>query len=135
MPFNVTTGEYSDADPVHPVDASATPGVQAQSATAGLLTSADQGAVMDNQGMFAAQARAGEGDARAAMAQAMDARHAAMAHYAQDILPQGSSYGDAMALPPVPSNALPPAQSSLYPYGGLEPVPAQAGYEDAAYGT
>jgi hypothetical protein len=40
-----------------------------------------------------------------------------------------------MTLPPVDANAVPPAQSSLYPYSGMEPTPAAAGFEDPAYGT
>jgi hypothetical protein len=68
-----------------------------------------------------------EADCRAAQAAGQDARNAMLAHYSADILPQGSSYGDPVGLPPVPAAAVPPAMSDDYPYSGLEPTPASAG--------
>ena len=41
-------------------------------------------------------------------------------------LPQGGHIGDAMDLPEVPDNALPPALSDEYPFAGMEPTPAAA---------
>jgi hypothetical protein len=40
-----------------------------------------------------------------------------------------------MDLPPIPDNALPAALSYGYPYPGLEPTEAAAGFEDPEYGT
>jgi hypothetical protein len=36
-----------------------------------------------------------------------------------------------MVLPPVPSTALPAPQSDEYPFGGMEPTPAAAGFAGA----
>jgi hypothetical protein len=90
---------------------------------------------MPTTAMNLEQQRQGEAAAAAAMADGMAAEHGRRTHYAQDILLQGTSYGDAMVLPQVPANALPPASSDLYPYSGMQPVPAAAGFEDPAYGT
>jgi hypothetical protein len=57
---------------------------------------------------------------------------AADARYLQlqsDTYGQGSHIGDLMDLPVVPANAVPPSQSDLYPYAGMEPTPAGAGFE------
>jgi hypothetical protein len=71
---------------------------------------------------------AGIGDVAAAQAAGMSAEHDRRAHYAQDVLPVGASYGDAVNLPPVPAAAVPPAMSDEYPYAGMEPTPAAAGF-------
>ena len=75
----------------------------------------------DTVGEFQAQMHADVADVAAAQAAGMAAEHGRRDHYATDILPTGSAYGDAMALPPVPDNALPPAASYGYPYAGMEP--------------
>jgi hypothetical protein len=58
----------------------------------------------------------------------MDARSAMLAHYSQDILPQGAAYGDDLPLPPVPANAVPSEGSDLHPWSGDEPVPSGVGF-------
>jgi hypothetical protein len=58
----------------------------------------------------------------------MDARTSMLGHYQTAILPQGSSYGDAMVLPLVPPNAVPTEASDAYPYSGMEPTPAGVGF-------
>jgi hypothetical protein len=68
-----------------------------------------------------------EADIAAAQAAGHAAELGRRDHYNRDILPQGSSYGDEMALPPVPANAVPAEASDLYPWSGMEPTPASAG--------
>jgi hypothetical protein len=46
-----------------------------------------------------------------------------------DTYGQGSTIGDIMSLPVVPTMVVPAADSSLYPFSGLEPTPAAAGFE------
>jgi hypothetical protein len=70
-----------------------------------------------------------EADVRGAMASGMSAEHQRRDHYGADVLPQGASYGDPMALPAVPANIVPSEGSDLYPWGGSEPVPAGAGLD------
>jgi hypothetical protein len=79
-------------------------------------------------GEYAAPLAASERDIATAQASGMSAEHQRRGHYGQDILPQGAAYGDAMTLPPVPANAVPSEASDLYPYPGLEPTPASAGF-------
>jgi hypothetical protein len=86
-----------------------------------------QGGVADTTGMFGEQQRQGAADAAAAMSAGMSAENDRRHHYATDILPQGTAYGDVVNLPDVPDNAVPAANSSLYPWSGLEPTPADAG--------
>jgi hypothetical protein len=69
-----------------------------------------------------------EADIRAAQTSGQNARNAMLAHYSQDILPQGAAYGDPMALPVVPANAVPTEASDAYPYSGMEPTPAGVGF-------
>src|SRR6516162_1314803 len=53
----------------------------------------------DTMGEYAGPLAASERDIATAQAAGMDARNAMLAHYSADILPRGSSYGDAMTLP------------------------------------
>lgn len=126
---DVASGGFeAHGDTVHPIDASATPGVQAPTAIAPNASAREQGAVWDGTADFAAVASAGEADCQAAMDAAMDTRNAMLGHYQAGILGLGSPAIDEMQLPPVPDTATPPSQSDLYPWGGLEPVPAGVGF-------
>jgi hypothetical protein len=121
--LHVESGELTPApDPVQPYDPGISPGVAPPTQTAGLLTPADQGAVFDCAGDQSGRLGGYEADIRAAQAAGQDARNAMLAHYSQDVLPQGASYGDPMAIPEVPAYTVPPASSSLYPFSGDEPV-------------
>jgi hypothetical protein len=129
VPFDITTGLYSEANPVHPLDPSATPGVQAPTAIAPNADAREQGGVWDGTADFAAQADAGAADAAAAMSQAMDAKLGSMAHYQDPLLSLGGHTGDLMDIPVVPAAAVPPSDSFLYPFGGDEPTEESAGYD------
>jgi hypothetical protein len=111
-----------------PYDPGASPATAGPSLIAGQQTPADQGPVFDAEGDQSSRLGGYEADIRAAQMTGQDARNAMLQHYHQDILPQGSSYGDEMALPVVPAAALPPASSGGYPWPGDEPVvPPSAG--------
>src|ERR1017187_5132940 len=124
MPFDIATGTYSEAPSVLPLDPSpATAGV---TAVAAAPSPADQTPVMPYTAMASQDRAAGEADAAAAMAAGMAAEGDRRNHYETDIMPMGAAYGDAMDLPVVPTNAVPPAMSDDYPYAGQEPTPADA---------
>lgn len=117
--MDIATGTPEDHPTPLPLDPSASPAVVAPTAIAssGMV----QGGVAANT--FASQAAAGEAQAAAAMHSGMSADADRRAHYQADIQPQGADYGDALLLPPVPANALPPAsEPGLFPYQGDEPV-------------
>ena len=100
MGTDIATGASGPTpDPVHPLDASATPGVQAPTATAGQQTPADQGPVRDLAGERLSQLAASEQDIAAAMHSGMTAETDRRSGYAADILPIGTAYGDLMDLP------------------------------------
>lgn len=71
---------------------------------------------------YPAQMAGVEADVAAAQAAGMAADSGRRAHYEADMLPQGTAYGDPVALPVVPANAVPAEGSALYPYSGDEPV-------------
>jgi hypothetical protein len=124
----IETGASESHPTPLPVDTSHTPRV----APPAPVASVPNGPTIpgrDTTGEYQAQLRAGEGDVRAAQAAGMTAEHGRRDHYGSDVLPAGASYGDLMSLPPVPDNAVPPANSFGYPFPGLEPTPAQAGSE------
>ena len=131
--MHISTGTQEDHPTPLPLDDSGLPGVAPVTATAASGT--QQGGVMDATSMFAEQRDQGEADVRAAQAFGMSAETGRRDHYSQDVLPQGASYGDPMNIPPVPANAVPAEDSYLYPYSGMEPTPAAAGFDDPAYGT
>lgn len=58
-----------------------------------------------------------EADVAAAQAAGQAAELGRRQHYAQDILPQGTSYGDAMDLPVVPEQVTSPTAGFLYGQG------------------
>lgn len=126
--MRIETGTPEDHPTPLPIDTSATPGVVA--ATPMYPSGSQQGGVLaDTSGVdFTA-------DAAAAMAYGMAADAERRGRYAAAMAPLGASAGDAMDLPPVPAAAVPPAMSDLYPYSGMEPTPAAAGFDDPAYGT
>ena len=116
-----------------PYDPGASPGV----ADPGLRVpgGSGQGAVADVTGQRLSQLAAAEADIAAAQSAGMAADAGRRQHYLASQTPLGASAGDQMTLPPVPSAAVPPAMSDLYPYSGMEPTPAAAGFEDPEYGT
>jgi hypothetical protein len=114
-------------------DPAATPGVQRPTQAFPGNELGEQGGVAPTTGMFAEQAAAGTADCSAAMSSGMSADGARRDHYAGTLAT--GSYGDQPVIPDVPAAALPPASSSGYPYAGMEPTPAAAGFEDPAYGT
>lgn len=126
--MEISTGRPESHPTPLPLDRTATPAVAP--ATTRFPSGTEQGGVLaDTSGVDFTS------EVAAAMAAGMAAERARRNHYEQTILPQGDSYGDAVDLPVVPSNAVPPAMSDLYPYPGLEPTPAAAGFEDPGYGT
>jgi hypothetical protein len=130
----IATGSPEEHPTPLPVDYGASPRVASPTAVA----SAPDGPTIggrDTTGEYQSQRVAAAADVAAAQAAGMAAEHDRRTHYAADILPTGAAYGDAMVVPVVPTNAVPPAMSDLYPYAGLEPVPAAAGFDDPAYGT
>jgi hypothetical protein len=128
MPFDIASGTSSAAEALQPVDASNSPGVQAPTATAGQLAGPTAPG-LDTTTMFQEQMAAGEADARAAQQAGMDARNAMLGHYEAAMTNSGpGEYGDLMDLPLVPDTATPAVQSDLYPYAGMEPTPAAAGF-------
>jgi hypothetical protein len=126
MGLHVETGQLTPApDPVQPYDPGESPATAPPTAVTGQLSGPTVPA-RDTQGEYAAPLAASEADIRAAQVAGQDARNAMLAHYSQD-MPQGSSYGDEMAIPDVPANAVPSEGSDLYPFSGTEPTPASAG--------
>ena len=126
--MRIETGTPEDHLTPLPVDAAHSPGVAPP--TPRFPSGNQQGGwLTDTSGVdFTAEAAA-------AMAAGMAADADRRGRLAASMAPLGASAGDQMDLPPVPSAAVPPAMSDLYPYSGMEPTPAAAGFEDPAYGT
>ena len=114
--MDIATGRPQDHPTPLPLDARGLPGVQ--SPTPRFPEGSEQGGVRDTTGERQAQLAASEAEWSAAMSAGMDARTGMLAHYQADILPQGTSYGDAMTLPPVPEDSTAPAADFLYGTGG-----------------
>lgn len=131
--MKIETGTPEDHPTPLPLDASASPAVVAP--TPRIPGGSEQGGVRDLTGERLSQLGAAEADIAAAQSAGQSADAGRRLHYVASQTPLGASYGDQMDLPPVPSAAVPPAMSDLYPYSGMEPTPAAAGYEDPAYGT
>ena len=131
--MDIATGAAESHPTPLPLDASASPGVQA--ATPRFPPGTEQSGVRDVTGERLSQLAAGEADIAAAQSAGMAADAGRRQHYLASQTPLGASAGDQMTLPPVPSAAVPPAMSDLYPYSGMEPTPAAAGFEDPEYGT
>jgi hypothetical protein len=123
----ISTGESESHPTPLPIDSSATPAVAPP--TPVFPSGHEQGGSLTNTAGVDFTA-----DAEAAMAAGMSADSDRRGRYGADILPTGSAYGDPMDLPPVPANVLPAADSYGYPYAGMEPTPAAAGFENPAYG-
>ena len=124
IPTGVTTGHGNVVEALH--DGSGITAVAGVTPVAGQLTPADQGPVFDAQAQQADIIASGAADVAAVQASGMDARTAMLGHYEAQAMPLGGAIGDPMSLPPVPDNALPPAQSDEYPWAADEPVPAGA---------
>lgn len=92
-----TTGATGNV--LHPLDPSATPGVQAPTVTAGLQTPADQGPVFDGTADFASQASSGTAVCASAMHAGMSAENDRRSHYqGPAVSPPGDTIGDVMTL-------------------------------------
>jgi hypothetical protein len=131
--MRIADGQSEDHPTPLPLNSSATPAVVAP--TPRFPSGNEQGAVRDLTGERLNQLAASEAECAAAQAAGMSADSDRRGRYETSMKPLGASAGDQMDLPVVPSAAVPPAMSDLYPYSGLEPVPAAAGFEDPAYGT
>jgi hypothetical protein len=125
---DIATGRPESHPTPLPLDESQSPGVAPPTAIVPGQLHGPTYDARDTTGEYQAQMSALEGDCRAAQATGQGARGAMLAHYSQAILPVGAAYGDAMALPPVPANAVPSEGSDLYPYSGMEPTPAGTGF-------
>jgi hypothetical protein len=112
------------------IDASHSPGVVG--ATPAFASGTAQGGVRDLTGERLSQLAASEAECASAQAFGMSADGGRREHYLTTTSPLGASAGDAMDLPPVPDNALPPAASYGYPFAGMEPTPAAAGWDYSA---
>jgi hypothetical protein len=129
----IETGQAESHQTPLPVDTSATPAVVAP--TPAFPSGNAQGAVRDLTGERLELLAASEAECAAAQSYGMGADGDRRGRYEASMKPLGANAGDQMDLPPVPSAAVPPAMSDLYPYSGMEPTPAAAGFEDPAYGT
>jgi hypothetical protein len=118
----ISTGTPEDHPTPLPIDTSATPAVAPP--TPVFPSGTEQGGVLkDTSGVdFTAEAAG-------AMSAGMAADYGRRDHYAASMAPLGASAGDQMALPAIPDNALPAAASDLYPFPGMEPTPAGAGWD------
>jgi hypothetical protein len=118
----ISTGTPEDHPTPLPVDTSATPGI-APPTPVSAAGNEQGGVLLDISGVDVTA------EASAAMAAGMNADADRRGRYAASMAPLGASAGDAMNLPPVPDNAVPPAMSDLYPFAGMEPTPAAAGWD------
>jgi hypothetical protein len=120
--MDIKSGQAESHPTPLPLDASATPGVVAPIPR--FPSGAVQGGVVtDISGVDFT------GEAAAAMHAGMAADADRRGRYAASMSPIGASGGDQMAVPVVPDNALPPAQSYGYPYAGTEPTATAAGWD------
>ena len=126
--MDIATGQPESHDSLLPYDASQSPATARPTSIASAPSPVNQVGVFDATADQAGRLGGYEADIRAAQASGQNARNAMLAHYGQDILPIGAAYGDPMALPPVPANAVPASLSDLYPYSGMEPTPATTGF-------
>jgi hypothetical protein len=121
----IETGTPEDHPSVLPLDTSATPGVVAP--TPRYPSGTEQGGALTNT--------AGvdfTGQIASAMTAGMGADSDRRTVYAASMAPFGASAGDLMDLPAVPDNTLPAAASYGYPFAGMEPTPAAAGWDYSA---
>ena len=126
--MDVATGASESHESLLPLDESQSPATARPTSIASGPSPVNQVGVFDATADQAGRLGGYEADARAAMQAGQNARNAMLGHYQLGILPVGSAYGDAMALPPVPANAVPASLSDLYPYSGMEPTPATTGF-------
>jgi hypothetical protein len=129
----IETGAAESHESVLPLNSAASPGVQLP--TPAFPSGTEQGGVRDLTGERLSQLAASAADISAAQAFGVSADGDRRGRYEASMKPLGASAGDLMDIPVVPSAAVPPAASDLYPYSGDEPVIAAAGYEDPAFGT
>jgi hypothetical protein len=126
--MDIATGQPESHPTPLPYDPAASPATAPPTPIASAPSPVNQVGVFDATADQSARLGAYEADARAAMHAGQNARNDMLGHYSQDILPQGAAYGDPMALPVVPANAVPASLSDLYPYSGMEPTPATTGF-------
>lgn len=120
-------------DPVHPIDASATPGVQAPTAIQpGQLTGPTYPG-RDTAGEYAATMAAAGAECAAAMGPGMAAEDGRRDHYQRQILPLGNTYGDLVDFPASP---LDPGAGvgNTTPTGAFFDPPREYGGEQGAPG-
>ena len=131
--MDIKSGQPETHETPLSLDSSATPAVVAP--TPRFPSGNQQGAVRDLAGERLSQLAASAAECAAAQSAGMAADSDRRGRYAAAMAPLGAGPTDEMALPVVPANAVPPAMSDLYPYAGMEPTPAAAGFEDPGYGT
>ncbi len=119
----IASGTPEDHPTPLPLDASGLPAVAPPTPTA--PSGPEQGGVRDLTGERLSQLAASEAECAAAQSYGMAADADRRTGYAAST----ASLGAAMSLPPVPDNAVPPAMSDLYPFAGMEPTPAAAGWD------
>jgi hypothetical protein len=102
MGLDISTGEMTPAaDPVQPSPPQ--PPVAGPTRTQPYrVAAAPDLPVRDTAGERDGRLAAGKADITTALGSAMAAEDGRRDQYGQDILPEGTSYGDAMDLPPVP---------------------------------
>jgi hypothetical protein len=123
--MRIETGEAESHETPLPLDASHSPGVARP--TPRYPSGTEQGGALTNTAGVDFTAEAG-----AAMAAGMSADGSRRQHYLATMTPLAGPAGDAMDIPPVPDNTLPAAASYGYPFAGMEPTPAAAGWDYSA---
>lgn len=118
--MDIATGRPENHPTPFPYDPALSPALARQTPVS--PSGSEQSGVRDLTGERLSQLASGEADARAAQSAAQGAENDRRGGYHADILPLGAEYGDLLALPVLPDNAVPPAMSGLYPYAGDEPV-------------
>ena len=125
--MDIATGQPESHPTPLPLDASMSPGVAPPTPIQPGALSGPTYPGLDTTAMFQEQMAAGEADCRAAQATGQDARNQMLSGYQAQALPLGGQIGDDLAIPVVPDQATPPAQSFGYPWAGFyhgnEPLP------------
>lgn len=124
--MDVATGASEDHPTPLPLDASQSPAVAPPTMTEPGFTgprdqASLQGGVRDLTGERLADLGSIEAACQSAQSSGMGAENDRRHHYAA-----AADYVDAVVIPEVPANAVPPSSSDLYPYSGDEPTPAGA---------
>jgi hypothetical protein len=126
----ISTGAAEDHPTPLPIDSTATPGVAAP--TPRFPSGNLQGGVRDLAAERLDLLSASEAECAAAQTAGMSADSDRRGRYAASAGHHGASAGDQIALPEVPGNVVPAAESFGYPFSGMQPTPAGAGWEYSA---